>query len=66
MPARPPKTPPCRDLFDVPFLQLAIAGKADYLVTGDRDLLTLAGGFYCPIVTADQFLSALAKAWTHE
>jgi len=62
MPARPPRTPQCRDLFDVPFLQLAIAGKADYLVTGDRDLLALAGEFSCPIVTADQFLSALVKA----
>lgn len=62
MPARPPRTPPCRDPFDVPFLQLAVAGKAEYLVTGDRDLLSLAGRFTCPIVTADQFLSALAKA----
>jgi predicted nucleic acid-binding protein len=33
-----------------------------YLVSGDRDLLSLAGEFSCPIVTADQFLSALAKA----
>lgn len=62
MPARPPRTPLCRDPFDVPFLQLALAGNADYLVTGDRDLLSLAGEFFCPIVTADQFLSALAKA----
>lgn len=61
MPARRPRTPPCRDPFDVPFLQLAVAGKADYLVSGDRDLLVLAGEFSCPIVTADQFLSALAK-----
>ncbi len=62
MPARLPRTPPCRDPFDVPFLQLAVAGKADYLVSGDRDLLVLAGEFSCPIVTADQFLSILAKA----
>jgi putative PIN family toxin of toxin-antitoxin system len=61
MPARPPRIPPCRDPFDVPFLQLAIAGKADYLVTGDRDLLSLAGEFSCPIVTAGQFLNELAK-----
>ena len=39
MPAKPPRTPPCRDPFDVPFLQLAVVGKADYLVTGDKDLL---------------------------
>jgi putative PIN family toxin of toxin-antitoxin system len=61
MPARPPKTPACRDPFDLPFLQLAVAGKADVLVTGDRDLLALAGHFTCPIVTAEQFLGALAK-----
>jgi predicted nucleic acid-binding protein len=48
-------------LFDVPFLELAIAGEADYLVTGDRDLLTLASEFPCPIVTADSFLEHLAS-----
>lgn len=35
--------PPCRDVFDVPFLELAIEGRADFLVSGDRDLLTLRG-----------------------
>jgi predicted nucleic acid-binding protein len=33
-----------------------------YLVTGDRDLVLLPGKFSCPIVTADQFLNAPAKA----
>lgn len=61
IPAKPPKTPVCRDPFDVPFLQLALAGKADYLVTGDRDLLSLAGAFACPIVTADNLLETLSK-----
>ncbi len=61
MPARPPRTPPCRDPFDVPFLQLAVAGKADFLVTGDRDLLALAGEFSCPIIVADKFLSVLTQ-----
>lgn len=60
MPAHPPRTPPCRDALDLPFLQLALAGKADYLVTGDKDLLALAREFSCPIVTADHFLKALA------
>lgn len=58
-PAQPPRTPVCRDPFDVPFLQLAAAGKADFLVTGDRDLLNLARGFACPIVTAEEFLHRL-------
>ena len=59
MPAKPPRTPPCRDAFDVPFLQLAVAGKADYLVTGDKDLLSLAGRIRCPIVMAADFLNSL-------
>ena len=59
IPNSPPKTPVCRDPFDLPFLQLAIAGKADHLVTGDHDLLSLAGNFFCPIITADQFIAGL-------
>lgn len=59
MPAKPPRTPPCRDAFDVPFLQLAIVGKADYLVTGDKDLLRLTGRMRCPIITAEALLSSL-------
>ena len=59
MPAKLPATPECRDKFDLPFLQLAVAGKADYLVTGDQDLLVLAGKFSCPIITADQFIKTL-------
>lgn len=61
MPAQPPAPPDCRDKFDLPFLQLAVAGKADYLVTGDQDLLALAGQFVCPIITADQFMKTLNK-----
>lgn len=57
----PPATPPCRDLCDLPFLQLALAGKADYLVTGDQDLLSLASGFSRPILTAEQFIQQLDK-----
>lgn len=33
----------CRDAKDQPFLDLAESGKADFLVTGDEDLLALAG-----------------------
>lgn len=38
----PPAAPACRDPFDVPFLELATAAKANALVTGDSDLLSLA------------------------
>ena len=33
----------CRDPKDQPFLDLAVSGRADLLVTGDEDLLALAG-----------------------
>ena len=59
MPNPAPATPPCRDPFDVPFLELALAGRAEFLVTGDHDLLSLASEFPCPIVKADSFLKHL-------
>jgi uncharacterized protein len=33
----------CRDEKDQPFLDLAQSGKAEFLVSGDRDLLVLEG-----------------------
>lgn len=36
-----PAVPTCRDPFDLPFMHLACAGKADVLVSGDADLLFL-------------------------
>ena len=59
IPAKPPKTPPCRDPFDLPFLQIAIVGKAEALVTGDQDLLGIEGKLACPIVTLEAFLATL-------
>jgi putative PIN family toxin of toxin-antitoxin system len=59
IPIPPPATPPCRDAFDVPFLELALAGKADALVTGDKDLLSLAGKLACPILGAERFLDSI-------
>jgi len=49
--ANPPTVPYCRDPFDQPFLELAAAGSADALVTGDDDLLALAPVFAVPIIT---------------
>ena len=57
MPSELPQIPPCRDPYDEPFLHLALFGQAEYLVTGDRDLLSLADIFGCPIVTATHFLA---------
>ena len=59
IPTPPPTTPPCRDAFDVMFLELALAGKAEALVTGDKDLLSLADKFSCPILSAQQFFRTL-------
>lgn len=45
----------CRDANDQPFLDLAQSGKADLLVTGDRDLLSLAGQTAFLIETPDAY-----------
>jgi predicted nucleic acid-binding protein len=45
----------CRDANDQPFLDLAQSGKADLLVTGDRDLLSLAGQTTFLIETPDAY-----------
>jgi predicted nucleic acid-binding protein len=37
--------PACRDVLDAPFMNLAVAGKAQVLVSGDRDLLAIAAEF---------------------
>ena len=50
VPEPPPTVPECRDPFDRPFLELALAGRADVLVTGDADILALAESFSVPIL----------------
>ncbi len=49
------KIPRCRDPFDRPFLELALAARADALITGDKDLLALAGVFAVPILAPAAF-----------
>ena len=61
IPDPPPAVPRCRDPADLPFLQLAVAGKARALVTGDQDLLAVAGTFgACPILGMGEFLRQYA------
>jgi putative PIN family toxin of toxin-antitoxin system len=59
IPQPPPKVPACRDVLDEPFMHLAVAGKAQVLVSGDRDLLAIATEFEqasgCPILTLEVF-----------
>jgi uncharacterized protein len=56
IPDPPPTVPACRDPFDLPFLHLAVAGRARALVSGDRALLALAGApRLCPVFGIDAF-----------
>ena len=55
VPEPPPTVPECRDPFDRPFLELALAGRADALVSGDGDILVLAEVFSVPILSPAAF-----------
>jgi putative PIN family toxin of toxin-antitoxin system len=50
----------CRDPKDDKFLEVAVAGKADAIVSGDEDLLTLHPYVGIPIVPPHAFLRMLA------
>lgn len=45
----------CRDANDQPFLDLAQSGEADVLVSGDKDLLALAGKARFAIESPEQY-----------
>ena len=47
----------CRDINDMIFLELAFAGKAEYLITGDKDLLVLQQRFTFKIIAPAAFIS---------
>ena len=51
------KTSICRDESDNKFLNLALDGKADVIITRDPDLLILADEFSIQIVNPEQFLT---------
>jgi putative PIN family toxin of toxin-antitoxin system len=51
----------CRDPKDNKFLEVAVAGKADVIVSGDEDLLALHPFRDIPIVMPGQFLAMLAE-----
>jgi putative PIN family toxin of toxin-antitoxin system len=48
----------CRDSKDNFLLELAVDGKADYLITGDNDLLELNTVHKTKIVKIEDFLNA--------
>ena len=47
----------CRDPDDDKFLELAVSGNADYLVSGDDDLLALHPFREIPILRPAEFLA---------
>ncbi len=49
----------CRDSKDNKFLELAVSGKADFIITGDQDLLVLNPFRNIEIITINQFLTTL-------
>lgn len=51
----------CRDPKDNQFLELCMAASADYLITGDKDLLSLKKFELTQIVTPKQFLVKISK-----
>ena len=61
LPGKAPRTPDCRDPGDIPFLQLAAHARADFLVTGDRDLLDIRARTNYAVVTAEEFMSKLGN-----
>ena len=47
----------CRDRKDDKFLELAVNGKADYIITGDQDLLVLHPFQNIAIISVSDYLS---------
>jgi putative PIN family toxin of toxin-antitoxin system len=59
LPKRLPATPRCRDSCDEVFLALVICARADAIITGDADLLTLAREIAVPILTPGKFRESM-------
>ena len=59
IPAGPLALPEPPDPSDRIFLQLAAAGKAPFLVTGDRELLAMESVGACRIVAGPEFLATV-------
>jgi len=51
----------CRDPTDDKFLELAVNGRADLIVSGDGDLLALNPFRQIPIVTPAAFVQGVAR-----
>jgi predicted nucleic acid-binding protein len=51
----------CRDATDDKFLELAVSGRADLIVTGDADLLALNPFRDIPIITPGVFVQGASR-----
>jgi len=51
----------CRDMKDNKFLELAVSGKANCIVSGDDDLLVLNPFRGIPVITSREFLSGVPQ-----
>jgi uncharacterized protein len=51
----------CRDANDQPFLDLAQSGRADLLISGDQDLLSLAGRTAFSIETPEAYRRRISE-----
>jgi uncharacterized protein len=56
----------CRDAKDDKFLELAVSGRATYIISGDDDLLVLHPFRDIAIMTAAEFLQATEEETTEE
>lgn len=59
----PPPVPLPRDMADAKFLSCALAGKARYLITGDRDLSTARRVEGLTVLTVSRSLDLVAANW---
>ena len=59
LPELVPPVPACRDPYDLMFMRLAVAGQAQCLISGDKDLLALTSEFKhmtgCDILSVEAF-----------
>ena len=63
IPNQSPSVPQCRDHSDRKFIELALVGQANAIVTGDNDLLALKEEFIIPIVSVDILKSSMGRPW---
>ena len=52
----------CRDSKDNKFLEVAVSGQADFIITGDKDLLVLNPFRNIGIITVNEFLNKFTNS----